>query len=117
MASFFNAILVGMGLATNWPTYTMADVRLHNCDESMWIVAGASIYDVTHFVYDHPGGPAAIVKRAGGCRDCTQDLQFHSKAARAEWRQYKIGVVGTVTTGKLLPPANRQSVDGGEIVG
>ncbi len=84
----------------------------------MWIIAGTSIYDVTAFVHDHPGGPSAIVKRAGGCRDCTQDMQFHSKRGRAEWQRYQIGIIGTVTTGKLLPPSpeiGRELEDGGEM--
>ncbi len=115
MAELLNSLLVTLGLSKSWPTYTIDDVRLHDCDASMWLVAGKSIYDVTNFVNDHPGGPSAIVKRAGGVRDCTQDLQFHSKAARKEWRKYKIGEVGKVTTGTAVPPCKDQRLGSGRV--
>ena len=105
------AILVAIGLSKEWPTYTLEDVQLHNCEESMWIVAGTDIYDVTGFVYDHPGGSGAIIKRAGGARDCTQDLHFHSKQARTQWKLFKIGEVGKKTTGTILPPRRQGSVN------
>lgn len=85
--------------------YTMCQVRRHNTSESAWIVAGNDIYDITSYVNAHPGGPASLLKRAGGQKDCTEDLNFHSKRGKAAWEQFKIGrVVECGTVGRRSKP-------------
>lgn len=84
-----------------WPEYTREEVAKHNTRESVWLVAGEKVFDVTEFVKLHPAGPVAILKRAGGCADCTQDYKFHSKGAREQWKNCQIGVL---TAGELAKP-------------
>jgi hypothetical protein len=73
--------------------YPLCEVRRHNNAESAWLVAGNDVYDVTEYIHMHPGGRQSILKKAGGTRDCTQDLFFHSKRGKQLWKKYHIGKV------------------------
>ena len=62
--------------------------------QSCWLVSRGKVYDVTPFLKKHPAGVGAILRHAG--TDSTEDFDFHSKGARAQWKEYKIGKVGLV---------------------
>lgn len=51
-----------------------AEVAKHNTRSDCWIVLEGSVYDVTDFLPEHPGGPTMILKYAGG--DATEE--FHT---------------------------------------
>ena len=58
------------GTATPQPqqapgTYTMAQVAAHNSQSSCWTAINGSVYDLTQFVGQHPGGSGAIVSICG----------------------------------------------------
>lgn len=47
-------------------TYTTAQIAEHKSEEAgLWIIVDGSVYDVTSFLADHPGGPK-ILKRSAG---------------------------------------------------
>lgn len=46
-------------------TFTPSEVAQHKTPESLFISIDGSVYDVTKFVDEHPGG-AKILKRVGG---------------------------------------------------
>ena len=47
-------------------SFTPAEVAAHNnADKGMYIIVDSSVYDVTKFVDEHPGG-AKILKRVAG---------------------------------------------------
>lgn len=71
-------------------SYTMCEVRRRKLTGACWIVSQGSVYDVTGALADHPGGKRSVLRNAGG-RDCEEDFHFHSKAAKRQWRQYRIG--------------------------
>ncbi|KAG1716548.1 hypothetical protein ID866_600 [Astraeus odoratus] len=48
------------------PTFTLAQVAEHNSTSSCWVIIQNKVYDVTDFVFDHPGGPQVIMNYAGG---------------------------------------------------
>lgn len=73
--------------------YTICQIRRHATVNSAWLVAGENIYDATEYLHRHPGGMTSILKKAGGVCDCTEDLNFHSKAGRRLWKKYFIGKV------------------------
>mmetsp|Transcript_26330 Transcript_26330/g.37736 ORF Transcript_26330/g.37736 Transcript_26330/m.37736 type:complete len:177 (-) Transcript_26330:1176-1706(-) len=75
------------------PSYTLCQIRSHCTFDSAWLVAGKDVYDATAYLHSHPGGVQSILKYAGGKKDVTQDLLFHSKQARKMWTRYKIGTV------------------------
>lgn len=70
--------------------YTLCEIRRRKLTGACWVVCEGSVYDVTGALEDHPGGKRSILRNAGG-RDCEEDFHFHSKAAKKQWRQYRIG--------------------------
>jgi cytochrome b involved in lipid metabolism len=79
----------------NCACYTMFEVSLHDNADSAWLVAGRNVYDVTSYISSHPGGRDCILKYAGGKKDVTEDLQFHSPRGKKIWEKYKIGTLDT----------------------
>lgn len=73
--------------------YTICEVRRHNTAESAWLLAGDDIYDVTEYLRKnlHPGGVNSILSKAGGVKDCSTDLMYHSKHGRWMWQKYRVG--------------------------
>lgn len=55
----------GSGQATTVSVYTMADVAVHSTKTSCWTVVNGSVYDVTSWISQHPGGAQAIVQLCG----------------------------------------------------
>lgn len=52
------------------PSLHISDVSSHNSSTSGYVVISGVVYDVTHFIGDHPGGRSAIVAQLG--RDATR---------------------------------------------
>lgn len=75
--------------------YTPQEIAKHYTEDSMWIVAGDKVYDITSFYKqkNHPGGRLSLETRAGGTVDCAPDLKYHSKKTQKLWRNYLIGYV------------------------
>lgn len=73
------------------PEITLNEVADHDQINDCWIVLYDRVYDVTKFLYSHPGGEDVILDHAG--RDAT--LAFHgtghTKAATNMLRDYLIG--------------------------
>jgi len=46
-------------------TYTLADVAAHNSQASCWTTIGGSVYDLTTWISQHPGGEGAILSICG----------------------------------------------------
>lgn len=69
--------------------YTFCDVNLHSSMESCWLVAFNTVYDVTSFLVEHPGGVRSILRNCG--KICDRDFNFHSNTAQVMWKKYQIG--------------------------
>jgi len=48
------------------PTYTAAEVAAHGTPSSCWTSIDGSVYDLTAWIAQHPGGPEAILSLCGG---------------------------------------------------
>jgi len=83
------------GTQRGLPCVTKCQVRMHNTLSDMWIVAGASVYDVSELIRldQHPGGRRAFVRRAGGSVDCQEDFNFHSYDGRSLWAKYRVALL------------------------
>ena len=68
---------------------TCCQVMRHRHEGSLWLVANGRVYDATLFMYDHPVGPAPMLRGSG--RDNTEDMEMHSGAAQRAWRRLRIG--------------------------
>jgi cytochrome b involved in lipid metabolism len=74
--------------------YVLAEVATHSTPENCWTVIRGSVYDVTAWITQHPGGEKAILKTCG--IDAT--LLFDNKHGGSEGPEmaldgFKIGVV------------------------
>jgi cytochrome b involved in lipid metabolism len=72
---------------------TPCELKRHNNIHSAWIRCGNVIYDATDHVANHPGGSSSILRKAGGVKDCTRDMNFHSAQAVQMMKKSKIGVL------------------------
>ncbi len=45
--------------------YTLAEVEAHNNTASCWAIIGSSVYDLTAWIDQHPGGPETIMSICG----------------------------------------------------
>lgn len=85
-----------------WAQFTAEEVSIHCSLQSLWIIGGNSVYDITEIVSSHPGGTTAILRCGGGAKDCKVDHFFHSSSARNLWEQQKIGEITNEEKEKLL---------------
>jgi cytochrome b involved in lipid metabolism len=79
-------------------TFTAAQVATHNKPANCWLIIHGSVFDVTSFLDQHPGGMDVIIPYCG--KDASQafDTQGgrrggHSSSAKALLQDYKVGTV------------------------
>ncbi|KAJ9370058.1 hypothetical protein DTO282E5_5255 [Paecilomyces variotii] len=75
-------------------TFTPADVASHNSpDKGLYIIVDSSVYDVTEFINEHPGG-AKILKRVAGKDASKQFRKYHNEGVLKKYGpKLKIGEV------------------------
>ncbi|XP_076622046.1 uncharacterized protein LOC143342239 [Colletes latitarsis] len=92
-----------VGSGTMSKVYTAEEVSRHNYEEDLWIVYKDSVYDITKFVQEHPGGEEVLVNSAGkDATECFDDVGHTLEAIQLR-ETYKIGTV-TGTFPKTVPP-------------
>lgn len=72
-------------------TYTLAEIAEHKGKESNWVLIHDAVYDVTHFLDEHPGGEEVLLEQGG--KEATEGFEDvgHSGDARELMKKYKIG--------------------------
>ena len=78
------------------PTIPTHNVAAHNTEQSCYVTVGHKVYDVTHFLGDHPGGGELIVEYGG--KDVEKIMRdelthSHSESAYEVLDQHLIGYV------------------------
>ncbi|RQM08030.1 hypothetical protein DH86_00001370 [Scytalidium sp. 3C] len=76
-------------------TFTVAEVAAHNqkSTDGLYIIIDGSVYNVTDFVDEHPGG-AKILKRVAGKDASKQFWKFHNESVLKKYAPtLKIGTV------------------------
>lgn len=53
--------------------FTFEEIAQHNTEASLWVIIDDSVYDITKFVEEHPGGVKPLLEGAG--TDVTE--RFH----------------------------------------
>ncbi|KAJ5730220.1 cytochrome b5-like heme binding domain-containing protein [Penicillium malachiteum] len=74
--------------------FTPADVATHNnAEKGMYIIIDNTVYDVTKFADEHPGG-AKILKRVAGKDASKQFWKYHNESVLKKYSpKLKIGDV------------------------
>ena len=73
--------------------YSRAEVATHNLEEDCWMIYKNKVYDVTHYIHEHPAGPNYILDYAGEDTSVAFDDVGHSEQALKDMLQYNIGQV------------------------
>lgn len=70
---------------------TKEEVAKHNSEQSCWVIVDKSVYDVTNFIPQHPGGKDKILPYCGG--DATDAFfgKGHSSQAQDLLATFKVG--------------------------
>lgn len=75
-------------------TYTLAQVTVHNSASSCYTAINGSVYDVTSWINQHPGGPEAILSLCGKDGSAAFNNQHGGQARPAdELATFKIGTL------------------------
>ncbi len=88
-------------------TLTTAEISKHNTAQDCWFIIDNSVYDITSFIYSHPGGSETLISYCG--KDATGAFltkggvgSGHSQDAYSLLKNFYIGKVGE--TVKYLKP-------------
>ncbi|GLG99477.1 Cytochrome b5 [Gryllus bimaculatus] len=78
-------------MATETKLFTREEVKSKNDSKTAWIIIHNSVYNVTEFLNEHPGGEEVLLEQAG--KDGTEAFEDvgHSSDARDMMKKYKIG--------------------------
>lgn len=77
---------------SNTKTYTLDEVKIHNSKQSCWTVVNGSVYDVTSWIGQHPGGASAILYMCGKDASSAFDNQHGGqKRPESELKSFLIG--------------------------
>ncbi len=56
----------GSSDADSLPTFSKAEVADHAAKDDCWVIIRGKVYDLSPWLASHPGGPAILLKHAGG---------------------------------------------------
>ena len=89
---------VSSGTSTDVPRskmYGMAEVATHNSASSCWSAVNGSVYDLTSWISEHPGGSKAILGICGKDGSAAFNDQHEGERRPAnELAGFKIGLLG-----------------------
>lgn len=80
-------------LLTMSKEFTLEEIAKHNTENDCWVIIDGSVYDLTSFLPDHPGGKKAVMTFAG--RDATEEFDMlHDRKVITKYvPKAKVGVV------------------------
>lgn len=98
---------------TDLPEVSLEEVSQHNQPNDAWVLIEGVVYDVTRFLYEHPGGARTLLPWLG--RDASQAFARvgHSRAAEILMANFRVarlaGSTGTTppAKGKQIRPSKR----------
>jgi cytochrome-b5 reductase len=101
--------------------FTREEVAKHNTVDDFFTIVGSRVYNMTHYVNEHPGGYDLLFRNAG--KDSTKDFEamFHSMKARNILEKYHVGDLDSssaqsmtsLTPNYLTRFANKNSITSG----
>ena len=94
--------------------FTLEEVRAHaSAATGIWVIHGGSVYDVSEFIAEHPGGPAKILLAAGGSVEPFWKLykQHDAPAVREKLASMRIGALAAVDADALSAEQAKDTSD------
>ncbi|XP_032594545.1 cytochrome b5 isoform X2 [Drosophila grimshawi] len=91
-------------------TITLAEVNEHKSAKDLWVVIDNQVYDLTKFLYEHPGGEDSLISVGG--RDGTREFNEvgHSQEAREIMKKFLVGNLAASDI-KKKPPVGATPTD------
>lgn len=101
--------------ATELAEASLEEVARHNQAHDAWIVVDGVVYDVTRFLYEHPGGARTLLPWLG--RDATEAFMRvgHSRAAEVLMANFRVACVPGAS--RTTPPAQGRHIRRGRRAG
>lgn len=86
------------------PTVDMAEVARHASDDDAWLVIDGIVYDVTRFLFEHPGGRKVLAPHLG--RDATDTFRQvpHTAGAHVLMLNFRVARVSDAPTPTVPAP-------------
>jgi cytochrome b involved in lipid metabolism len=78
------------------------NVARHRSADDCWIIIADRVYNITHFLKDHPGGQAILLAYAG--RDATREFETHHQHSVQAIELMEKLYVADVDTSSPEPP-------------
>lgn len=80
-------------LPTHLQTYSLSEISCHDSYHDCWVVIYDKVYDLGHFLQEHPGGDDVILEYAG--HDATLAFRSvgHSSDALIWMEKYCVGIL------------------------
>jgi cytochrome b involved in lipid metabolism len=75
--------------------YSAAEVAKHDGGDSCWLIIDDKVYDVSDYLYQHPGGAGVIFPYCGDDgSDGMHTKGYGSEHSEAAWRELKQYLIG-----------------------
>jgi cytochrome b involved in lipid metabolism len=92
--------------ASNLPL-TQDEVRKHNSATDCWSIIDGTVYDLTNWVYSHPGGSSRIISICGKDGSASFSGQHsNSNSAKSRLKGYELGKLEVETKAQTPAPAS-----------
>ncbi|KAK2039188.1 cytochrome b5-like Heme/Steroid binding domain-containing protein [Colletotrichum somersetense] len=91
-----------------------ANLAAHNSITSCWTAIGGTVYDMTSFLANHPGGPKTILESAGTVADARFAETHggpHAQEIKGYLQRYAIGRLSTTTTDSRAQMTSEKLID------
>jgi predicted heme/steroid binding protein len=91
------------------PAVTAAELARHDHDKDAWVAIDGFVYDVTRFIYEHPGGRAVLARQLG--RDASQAFARvgHTAGAQISLLNFRVGRLAGAPAVAPPPPSSMPS--------
>ncbi|CAF3536290.1 NADH-cytochrome b5 reductase [Fusarium graminearum] len=83
--------------------FSLADVKLHNTEDDIYIAIHGKVYDVTSFLQEHPGGAEFLLEVAGEDATEAYDNTGHSDEAHEILPELEVGTLKLDPASKMDP--------------
>ncbi|KAA8576887.1 hypothetical protein EYC84_006927 [Monilinia fructicola] len=84
-------------------TFKGSDVSSHNTPDSCWVCINETIYDVTEFLPNHPGGSKIVLSLAGNI-DATEEFEMIHPPGTLEENLDASKIIGKIDASELKQP-------------